>query len=155
MPTSEAYSKAEEQEAVNRRLRAQRNSDGQKRAMQGSSLDGAPAKYKPLKQDEEAPSSPSQPPEDASCCARVCFPILVLICAFLVATAQLQVASETRYRYDWEVKNVEESGQGREYAFNLWQNARQVSAPLPHAPDANVAGLYLYEPSDVSSIVLC
>ena len=59
---------------------------------------------------------------------KACVPILCCICIALIATSQLQLGIETHYRYEWNVRNIAESGDGKTYSLNMWKFVRQASS---------------------------
>lgn len=53
-------------------------------------------------------------------------PLIAAFIASLIAISQCQLAFETQYRYDWNVKNIKENGDGKTYSYNMWRGVYQV-----------------------------
>jgi hypothetical protein len=61
------------------------------------------------------------------CCGfKFAVPLFAAFIATLIAISQCQLAFETEYRYDWNVKNIKENGDGKTYSYNMWRGVYQV-----------------------------
>jgi hypothetical protein len=116
----ETTAKARQRE-IDKRMQSER-----RRQRDHVSKKGGKAAYRRVNQDEVDMDHSEGMPVKITGCRRACVPIFVLITAGLVLTSQFELAFETRYRYDYQVENVAENGDGKTYAYNIWKGVYQV-----------------------------